>query len=78
MLTVMSRGASGHGPARRLCSAFEATNRDYRVVIAADAVDSMDGEEMHCFALRLMAATVGWVLADHEIIAALREQPTGR
>ena len=40
-----------------LCCGFEATNRDYRVVIAADAVDSMDGEEMHRFALRLMAAT---------------------
>ena len=61
-----------------LCCGFEATNRDYRVVIARDAVDSMDGEEMHCFALRLMAATVGWVLANHEIIAALREQPAGK
>ena len=54
-----------------LCGGFEATNRDYRVVIAADAVDSMDGEEMHRFALRLMAATVGWVLANDDIIAAL-------
>ncbi len=31
----------------------------------------MDGEEMHRFALRLMAATVGWVLANDDIIAAL-------
>jgi nicotinamidase-related amidase len=54
-----------------LCCGFEATNRDYRVVIARDAVDSMDGEEMHCFALRLMAATVGWVLTNDEIIVAL-------
>ncbi len=54
-----------------LCCGFEATNRDYRVIIAADAVDSMDGEEMHRFALRLMAATVGWVLANDDIIAAL-------
>ena len=61
-----------------LCCGFEATNRDYRVVIAADAVDSMDGEEMHGFALRLMAATIGWVLANDEIIAALGEQCTGR
>jgi nicotinamidase-related amidase len=29
-----------------LCAAFEATNRDFRVVVASDAVDSMDGEEM--------------------------------
>ncbi len=54
-----------------LCCAFEATNRDYRVVIASDAVDSMDGEEMHRFALRLMAATVGWPLANAEILDAL-------
>lgn len=54
-----------------LCCGFEATNRDYRVVIAADAVDSMDGEEMHRFALRLMAATIGWPLGNTEIIAAL-------
>jgi nicotinamidase-related amidase len=53
-----------------LCCGFEATNRDYRVVIAKDAVDSMDGQEMHDFALRLMAATIGWPLDNDEIIAA--------
>jgi nicotinamidase-related amidase len=55
-----------------LCTAFEATNRDFRVVIAADAVDSMDGEEMHRFALRLMGAAVGWVWSNAEILKALR------
>ncbi len=55
-----------------LCTGFEATNRDFRVVIATDAVDSMDGEEMHRFALRLMAATVGWPLGNSDIIKALR------
>jgi nicotinamidase-related amidase len=55
-----------------LCTGFEATNRDYQVVIAADAVDSMDGEEMHRFALRLLSATVGWVLSNDEILKALR------
>ena len=55
-----------------LCTAFEATNRDFRVVIASDAVDSMDGEEMHRFALRLMAAAVGWPLTNQEILKAFR------
>lgn len=55
-----------------LCTAFEATNRDYRVVIAQDAVDSMDGEEMHRFALALMSATIGWPLANADILKALR------
>lgn len=54
-----------------LCTAFEAHARDYRVVVAADCVDSMDGEEMHRYALRNMAATVGWVLRNEEILAAL-------
>jgi nicotinamidase-related amidase len=53
-----------------LCCGFEATNRDYRVVVAADAVDSVDGEEMHRFALRLMSATIGWPLGNAEIVAA--------
>jgi nicotinamidase-related amidase len=54
-----------------LCAAFEATNRDFRVVVAADAVDSMDGEEMHAFALRLIAAAIGWPLGNEEIVHAL-------
>jgi len=55
-----------------LNTAFEATNRDFRVVIAEEAVDSMDGEEMHRFALRLLAAAVGHVLPNQEILKALR------
>jgi nicotinamidase-related amidase len=54
-----------------LCAAFEATNRDFRVVVAADAVDSMDGEEMHRFALRLMGAALGWPLGNDAILQAL-------
>jgi nicotinamidase-related amidase len=55
-----------------LNTSFEATNRDFRVVIARDAVDSMDGEEMHRFALRLMGAAVGWVLSNEEMLKAFR------
>lgn len=51
--------------------AFESTNRDFRVVVAKDAVDSMDGIEAHEFALKLMAATCGWPLSNDEILAAL-------
>src|SRR5688572_30075653 len=54
-----------------LCAGFEATNRDFRVIVAADAVDSMDGEDMHRFALRLMAAAIGWPLSNDEIVRAL-------
>lgn len=54
-----------------LCAAFEATNLDFRVVIAADAVDSMDGEDMHRFALRLMEAALAWPLGNEDIFQAL-------
>jgi biuret amidohydrolase len=54
-----------------LCAGFEATNRDFRVIVAADAVDSMDGEEMHRFALRLIEAAIGWSLTNDQILRAL-------
>jgi biuret amidohydrolase len=54
-----------------LCTAFEANARDYGVVVASDCVDTMDGEEMHSFALRNMAITVAWVLHNDEILASL-------
>ena len=56
-----------------LCTAFEATNRDFRVVVAADAVDSMDGEDIHRYSLRLMAAALGWPLGNAEIVKALSQ-----
>lgn len=52
------------------CTSFEATNRDYRVVIASDACDTMDGDEAHRFALKLMANIAGWVMTNDEIVAA--------
>jgi nicotinamidase-related amidase len=58
-----------------LCAAFDATNRDFRVLVAADAVDSMDGEEMHDFALRLMGAALGWPLGNDAILDALGKFP---
>src|SRR2546428_93102 len=54
-----------------LCAAFEATNRDFRVIVAADAVDSMDGEDMHRFSMRLVAAALGWPLGNEAILQAL-------
>lgn len=54
-----------------LATAFEANSRDYAVVVASECVDSMDGEEMHRWALRNMAATVAWVLDNRDIVAAV-------
>lgn len=58
-----------------LCTGFEATNRDFRVIIASEATDSMDGEEMYGFALRLMEAAIGWPLRNQEILKALETRP---
>ena len=57
-----------------MCTAFESTNRDFRVIIAEEAVDTMDGEEMHRFALKSMAASLGWVMPTAEILQALVDE----
>src|SRR5436305_32308 len=44
-----------------LCAAFEACNRDYRVIVAEDCVDTMDGDALHRFALQSIEASLGWV-----------------
>ena len=54
-----------------LCGAFETTNRDFRLIIAKECTDTMDGEEMHRFALQSMAASLGWVVDNNEILRAL-------
>lgn len=40
-------------------------------VVAIAMVDSMDGEAMHEFSLRLMAAAIGWPMSNPEIFSAL-------
>jgi nicotinamidase-related amidase len=54
-----------------MCGAFETTNRDFRLIIAKECTDTMDGEEMHRFALQSMAASLGWVMDNNEILRAL-------
>jgi nicotinamidase-related amidase len=61
-----------------LCSSFEATNLDYRVIVASDACDTMDGQEAHEFALKLIGNIIGWPLTNDEILAAFGREPSGR
>jgi nicotinamidase-related amidase len=51
-----------------LCTAFEAFNRDLRVIVAEDAVASMYGEDLHRFGLQNVARCLGWVLPVDEIL----------
>ncbi len=54
-----------------LCTAFDAFNRDLRVIVASDAVASMYGEDLHVFGLQNLQRCLGWVLTTGEILAVL-------
>jgi biuret amidohydrolase len=60
-----------------LCTAFDAFNRDLRVVVCADGVASMYGDDLHVLGLENVRRCLGWVLTTDEILAALnaREAP---
>jgi biuret amidohydrolase len=53
-----------------LCAGFEATNLDFRVVIAEEACDTMDGRQAHDFAIKLMGNIIGWCGKNDEIVSA--------
>jgi nicotinamidase-related amidase len=55
-----------------LCAAFEAFNRDLRVVVISDGVASMYGDDLHFFGLQNVARCLGWVLTCDEFIARLQ------
>lgn len=54
------------------CTCFEATNRDYEVVVVRECVDSMDGEEFHRLGLRNIDRALGTVVSLDEALAELR------
>ena len=58
-----------------LCAAFEAFNRDLRVVVVRDAVASMYGDDLHEFGLQNVARCLGWVASSEEVIARLAGHP---
>ncbi len=61
-----------------LCTAFDAFNRDLRVIVASDGVASMYGDDLHVFGLENLRRSLGWVLTTDEVLAALgaAEVPT--
>lgn len=52
-----------------LCTCFEATNRDYEVVVVEECVDSMDGNEFHRWALNNIEQVLGSVVTLEEALA---------
>ncbi|HLI14557.1 MAG TPA: cysteine hydrolase [Acidimicrobiales bacterium] len=57
-----------------LCAAFEAFNRDLRVVVVSDGVASMYGDDLHFFGLENVARCLGWVVTCDELLARLPEK----
>jgi nicotinamidase-related amidase len=54
-----------------LCSAFEAFNRDYGVVVLRDCTAGRDPEIEACVLDRIIALEVGWVMTSGEVISSL-------
>jgi len=58
-----------------LCTAFDAFNRDLRVVVASDGVASMYGDDLHVLGLENIRRCLGWVVPVDEILARLGGEP---
>ncbi len=58
-----------------LCAAFEAFNRDLRVVVVGDAVASMYGDDLHLFGLENVARCLGWVVTADQLAECLIGPP---
>jgi nicotinamidase-related amidase len=49
------------------CTCFEATNRDYEVIVVEDCVGSMDGEEFHQLGLKNIDQALGNVESLYQV-----------
>ncbi len=54
-----------------LCSAFEAHNRDFRVVLIDDCCASMNGPEYHELGLKQVRASIGFTVKSDEVVDLL-------
>jgi nicotinamidase-related amidase len=55
-----------------LNTSFTAFNFDYRVVVLADCVASMYGDDLHAFGLQNVARCIGWVLSNEQFVEKIR------
>ena len=60
-----------------LSTSFEATNRDFSVIMVEDCMDSMDGRDFHEAALKIMRRIIGRVVTSDELIKTLEEEKAG-
>jgi nicotinamidase-related amidase len=50
-----------------LATSVDACNRDFKVVVVENCVDTMDGEEAHSAGLKVISTAFGWVMTSDEI-----------
>ena len=55
-----------------LCTAFEAFNRDLRVIVLEDCCASMNGTQCHDMAIQQIRTSLGWVIQTDQIEAILK------
>lgn len=51
-----------------LCTAFDAHTRDFKVIMVKDCVDSMDGEDLHRYAIAIFETALGWVTTSADLL----------
>ena len=57
-----------------LCTAFEAFNRDIRVIVVEDCCASMNGPEFHETAINQIKTSLGWVVSSDSVEGLLSDQ----
>src|SRR5437868_15091777 len=57
-----------------LNTAFTAFNFDYRVVVLADCVASMYGDDLHVLGLQNISRCLGWVISNDQLFEKLKEE----
>ena len=57
-----------------LSTSFEATNRDFRVIMVEDCMDSMDGRDFHEAAIKIMKRIIGQVATSDELVKTLDQE----
>lgn len=56
-----------------LATSIDGNNRDFKVIVNEDCVDSIDGKEAHENALQMIRLAFGWVGSTDEIMEALKQ-----
>src|SRR5690625_1263781 len=57
-----------------LATSIDGNNRDFKVIVNEDCVDTIDGKEAHESALQMIRLAFGWTATTDEVINAIKGQ----